>query len=228
MYITLLESLHRDICGDIERRKECIENSIELMKSALSCGENELLYEKLAVTTQHIELMTKELREALIVFYSDLRMIDIIPPNKPYPLSQEVDITLADGCVIIKMSAMMPYPIKGAVYYLHEQMSNALECFIKENRLPQPYYTERVAVVFLHHYAENKSSLRHLRDYDNVEHRCITNALAAQMMWGDSPKCMISMDALAPGKFNFTEVRVMPIPAFREFVMSEKLTFNLA
>jgi len=28
---------------------------------------------------------------------------------------------------------------------------------------------------------------RRLRDYDNVEHRCVTNALAALAMWGDSP-----------------------------------------
>ena len=82
-------------------------------------------------------------------------------------------------------------------------------------------------MVFIHHYCAGIGHLRHLRDYDNLEHRCVTNVLANHMLWGDSPKCMVAMDVLAPGETNFTEVRIMPISAFRDFVMSEKLTFNL-
>ena len=71
--------------------------------------------------------------------------------------------------------------------------------------LPKPYYRER------------------LRDFDNLEHRCVTNLLAAYMLWGDNPKCIISMDVLALGNTNFTEVKIMTISAFRDFPMSEKM-----
>ena len=59
-------------------------------------------------------------------------------------------------------------------------------------KLPRPFFTERCALVYLHHYRVQEGVIHHLRDYDNVEHRCVTNALAALAMWGDSPHCIIS------------------------------------
>ena len=67
----------------------------------------------------------------------------------------------------------------------------------------------------------------YLRDYDNVEHRCVANALAALAMWGDSPDCIISLDVLAPGERDFTEICVMTMEKFREFVLSEKIEFQM-
>lgn len=123
------------------------------------------------------------------------------------------------------MAAMLPFPSNGSAFFLHDQLDWALRRFLLEHQLPTPIFTERCAVVFLHHYGPGKADIRHLRDYDNVEHRCITNVLASHLLWGDSPKCMIGMDVLAPGDHNFTEIRIMPLPAFRAFVMSEKIEF---
>lgn len=227
MYKTLFESLLRDVRGSLGRRRDRIEDALGQMETALSQGRDDLAYEHLATATRHIEQMVKELREALIGFHGDLQLLDVFPRTQPYPLAKEVEISLEDGCLSVKMPSMLPYPTDGAVYYIHELVDKALVRFMLENNLPRPYYTERAAVVFLHHYAAGKANQRHLRDYDNVEHRCITNVLAAHMLWGDSPKCMVSLDVLAPGRTNFTEVRILPISAFRDFVMSENLTFNL-
>ncbi len=78
--------------------------------------------------------------------------------------------------------------------------------------------------MYLHHYDSGKPAHR-LRDYDNVEHRCITNALAALTMWGDGPGCMVSLDILAPGDHNFTEICILPLSRFQEFALSEKMGF---
>ncbi|MDR1704984.1 MAG: DUF6100 family protein [Clostridiales bacterium] len=197
------------------------------MDTALENRRYDKLYEHLASTAGHIERMTRDLRETLICFHGDLQLTDALEPYQPYPLAREVEIDIEDGSITVKMPAMLPFPADGPVYYLHELLDKALDTYVKEKSLPRPFFTERAAVVFMHHYAEGAQNIRHLRDYDNVEHRCVTNVLAAHLLWGDNPKCIVSMDVLAPGKINFTEVRVMPISVFREFVMSEKLTFNL-
>ena len=124
------------------------------------------------------------------------------------------------------MSGILPVPTRGSVYYLHEQVRWALEDLIREHKLSRPVFTGRCAVVFVHRYKPRQGSARYLRDYDNVEHRCVTNALTGLAIWGDSPECMIGMDILAPGDRDYTEILVMPTGRFREFVMSEK--FDLA
>lgn len=45
-------------------------------------------------------------------------------------------------------------------------------------------------------------------------------------MRGDGPNYMIAMDLLAPGDRDFTEVRMMPLADFKQFVMSENLGFS--
>ena len=58
-----------------------------------------------------------------------------------------------------------------------------------------------------------------------MEHRCITNALAALTMWRDGPGCMVSLDVLAPGGHDFTEIRILPLSRFREFALAEGMDF---
>ena len=168
----------------------------------------------------------EDMRELMIDFYGILQISGIQPANQLYPALPGVNIREENGCIIITAVAMLPFPLKGSVYYLHEKLDMALEQFYEEHNPPRPYFTERCAVVFLHHYGSKGEDLRHLRDYDNVERRCITNVLAAHLLWGDSPKCMIGMDVLAPGERNYTEIRVMPLPQFRSFVASDDIEFT--
>ena len=42
--------------------------------------------------------------------------------------------------------------------YLHEQVLWALEDLIREKKLPRPFFTERCALVYLHHYQEMRDS----------------------------------------------------------------------
>ena len=92
----------------------------------------------------------------------------------------------------LEAPAILPFCSGGSVYYLHEQVLWALEGLIREQKLPRPFFTQRCALVYLHHYRVQEGVIHHCRDYDNVEHRCVTNALAALAMWGDSPHCIIS------------------------------------
>lgn len=226
MFHGTMNALRRTVLGSLERRINRIEDGVDKMESAINHRRPDLLYKNLAVTTRQIEAMSKELRETMTEFHSDLQMLELLAPSQQYPLATEVDISLENGCFSVKMPAMLPFPSAGPVHFLHGLLDKALDAFVAEHDLPRPYYRERVAVIFIHHYDAEKGDIRHLRDYDNLEHRCVTNVHAVHMLWSDSPKYMISMDVLAPGDTNFTEVRIMTISAFRDFVMSEKLTFN--
>jgi len=224
---TMCDVLRRSVRGTLRRGGERIDKCISKMEQALENQRNDKLYEQLSETAGHVERLCRDVRETMICFHEGLQITGALAPRQAYPLAQDVEISLEDGVICIKMPAMLPFPTDGAVYYIHELLDRALEAYIKEKDLPRPFYTERAAVVFLHHYANGYRNIRHLRDYDNVEHRCVTNVLASHLLWGDSPKCIIGMDVLAPGDSNYTEVRIMPVPAFREFVMSEELTFNI-
>lgn len=222
----MFEALRCRMMGRLKRRSKRIDGALEQMEMALRDGPSDTVYKSLSETARQVELLCLDLRGAMIRFHSDLQLVGVLPPSTPYPQGGEVEVALEDGYISIKMAAMLPFPSNGSVYFLHEQLRRALEQFVQKNSLPRPFFTERCAVVFLHHYGPGGDDLRHLRDYDNVEHRCVTNVLAADLLWGDSPKCMISMDVLAPGDYNFTEIRIMPLPALRSFVMSEKIEFK--
>ena len=224
---TMCDVMRENISDTLLRRGKQINECITKMEQAVEDQHDDKLYEQLSEAAGHVERLISDLRGSMISFYDDLQLIGALAPHQSYPLAQEVEIAMEDGAICIKMPAILPFPSDGAVYYIHELLDKALDAYIREKDLPRPFYTERAAVVFLHHYGNGYRNIRHLRDYDNVEHRCITNVLASHLLWGDSPKCIISMDVLAPGERNYTEVRIMPIPVFREFVMSEKLTFNV-
>lgn len=225
MYQMMIDALHRRIFGRLGRRTKQMKEDFTRIKTALTDGQNEAVYDRLAEMARHSELLCMDLREALTAFHSDLQTTEFFPPLLPYPQAGEVEVALENGYISIKMAAMLPFPSNGSVFFLHDQLDRALRRFLLEHKLPTPIFTERCAVVFLHHYGPEKADIRHLRDYDNVEHRCVTNVLALHLLWGDSPKCIISMDVLAPGDHNYTEIRVMPLPTFRRFVMSEDIAF---
>jgi len=217
--------LENELRNAMQSREEKILGHMGKIRALLEAGNHPGICEEIAQISRHTELLTKDLRELMIDFYGDLQTSGIQPARQPYPALPDVKIRAKNGCVIITTDAMLPFPIKGSVYYLHEKLDMALVRFMEERKAPRPYFRCRCAVVFIHHYGSDWEDLRHLRDYDNVEHRCITNVLAAHLLWGDSPKCMIAMDVLAPGKKNYTEIRVMPLPQFRDFVMSEKIEY---
>jgi hypothetical protein len=217
-----LESEFREA---IEYREKKLTGHLKRLRTYLEVGNNACAYGEIAEIARHTELLSKDLRELMIDFYGVLQISGIQPARQLYPELPDIAVREENGCVIITTDAMLPFPLKGSVYYLHEKLDTALERFFEEQNPPRPYFTERCAVVFLHHYGNSGKDLRHLRDYDNVERRCITNVLATHLLWGDSPRCMISMDVLAPGESNYTEIRVMPIPQFRAFVSSDDIEF---
>jgi hypothetical protein len=185
------------------------------------------IYEALTEISRHIELFTGEARAALINCHDELQALGYRPQELPMPVAPEIDVKADEQSVRIIMDGMMPYPINGSAHYLHKKLDAALTQYAKENALPRPLFNERCAVIFVHHYEENGKSIRNMRDYDNVERRCITNVIARHFMRDDSPACYMSMDILAPGESSFTEIRLLTIPAFRGLVQSREIEFFL-
>jgi hypothetical protein len=184
-------------------------------------------YDQLAEISRHIELLISDLRDAMFWCHNELQSFGYCRDEIPIPDAPDITVNVEEKSVRIIMGGMLPFPQKGSVYYLHDKLDAALECHIRHNALPQPIFTERCAVVFIHRYAGADRARRNLRDYDNTERRCITNVIARHFMHDDSPACYISMDIIAPGDSNHTEIRIMTIPEFRAFVMSDKIDFTL-
>ena len=184
------------------------------------------VYEDLAGLSREIDRVTKALREAITGFYDELRSLGRKPPEIPMedPPGLEVDVSGPD--VRVEIDGILPFPITGSVYYLHEKLDTALARFREETPVPRPLFTERCAVVFIHHYLREGKAAREIRDYDNMERRCILNVLARHFTRDDSPGCLVTMDVIAPGERNFTEIRIMTIPRFREFAMSENIGYS--
>ena len=188
--------------------------------------KSDTAHQHIADISRRIELMVSDMRKELISSHNDLQILGYSPRELPISSAPGISVDINEKSVRIIMDGMLPFPLKGSVYYLHQKLDTALEQLIQRNELPRPLFSERCAVVFIHRYANTPRSLRHLRDYDNVERRCVTNVIARHFMKDDSPACYISMDILAPGEDNHTEVRIMPISDFRAFVMSEQIDFG--
>lgn len=223
MQMDLAKTLREKMTKRLDYRSRQIDNRLQVMEALLPGAEG-AVYQQLYELSGQVELLCKELREAMTEFYDDLQLTGVWPVLRPYPFAAQVKATVEKDSLRLILPEMLPFPIGGSVYYLHEQVKGALEKLIRERKLPWPLFNERCALVYLHHYDAGKPA-RRLRDYDNVEHRCITNALAALTMWGDGPGCMVSLDVLAPGGHDFTEIRILPLSRFREFALSEEIDF---
>jgi hypothetical protein len=169
--------------------------------------------------------MVSDMRGAIANCHDELQSYGCHLPELPMPDAPDISVDVVNKTVRIITDGMLPFPLKGGVHYLHKKLDAALSRYSRDNALPAPLFTERCAVVFIHRYADKGRKLRHLRDYDNTERRCITNVIARHFLRDDSPACYIGMDIIAPGESNHTEIRLMPIPAFREFVASEEISF---
>ena len=219
--------LKDEVLHSLTLRGDLLKSRLELMDSALECSDTNAVYRHLSQFSRLTELLCRELREATREFYGNLQTVELFPILLPYPHGGEVKAVVEDGYIRLEAPTILPFCSGGSVYYLHEQVLWALEDLIREKKLPRPFFTERCALVYLHHYQEDAGLTHYLRDYDNVEHRCVTNALAALAMWGDRPDCIVSLDVLAPGERDFTEICVMTMEKFREFVLSEKIKFQM-
>lgn len=223
--IKITKGFRHRTAASFHKRLSQMNKAVRRMDIAIDHNQWEAIYESLSDMAKCVEAFSKDLREASVLLYQDLQNTGYLAPEVPYPSKGETEVSWVDGCLCLTFSEMLPYPISGPVYYLHEQAEQALKAFIQEYKPTIPLYNERCAVVFLHHYESSREALRYLRDYDNVEHRCITNVIASKSLWGDNPRCMIQMDVLAPGDHNYTEVRVMPLSKFQQFVMSEEIRY---
>jgi len=217
----IAKMLKQDMSWALDLRGELIKNRLALMETAMESTDQTAIYRHLSELSKLTETLCRELREAMTTFFSDLQLVGVFPELIPFPNGGEVTVTIDGDCLKLELPALLPFSAGGSVYYLHEQVRAALEQAIRERKLPRPIFNERCALVFIHHYANRRGAVRYLRDYDNLEHRCITNALAMLAMWDDSPECIISLDILAPGERDFTEIRIMPLPAFKRFAASE-------
>lgn len=220
-----IETLKREIYNNLFHHDKRINDLIEKMWALPPEEFSEGIYENLAGMAKKAEELICGLRDSMTNFYNECQALGYQPGALPVPAAPNVRIEAGEKRIRIVCDGMLPFPINGSVHYLHEQLDAALERFIRENRLPRPFFPERCAVVFLHHYGSTKGELRHLRDYDNLERRCVTNVIASHFLWSDSPKHIVSMDILVPGNSNYTEILMMTVPEFKDFIAAGNMEY---
>lgn len=227
MLESYVDDLETIAMGSIEDRGEKIGKLIGKIRALLPMVETdgEAVCGHLADIIRHSELLVKEIRTEATAFHQNMQLLGFVTGEIPYAGFPGFDMRIVGRGIHITFDGMLPYPAKGYVYYLHDGLDMQLEQMTRNGKLPK--IRERCAVVFLHHYHAATDDMRLLRDYDNLERRCVLNVLARHFLWGDSPNQIISMDILAPGERNFTEVRILPIPEFRALVMSEDIEYSL-
>ncbi|WRS28457.1 DUF6100 family protein [Oscillospiraceae bacterium MB08-C2-2] len=145
----------------------------------------------------------------------------LAPAYLPLPDVSGVELAKTNGTLVIKMDGLLPFPAKGNVYYLHEKLNHALGQWQVQKGLCAPLFTERCAVVFLYHYSSGQWNSRQVRDYDNLEYRCVLNTLARRLLWDDDPRSYVCFHGVVPDTSTYTEIRVMALSAFQNYISNE-------
>ena len=211
------------LCLDLMRqhtknRLERIGKHMERIDQLEAKSNSETIYGELASISRHTELLTQEIRTVVMELHTGLESLGLVPQYIPLPAAPGVEISVIDEIFSIKMDGMLPFFSKGGAYYLHGKLEAALAVYCMENDLMIPIFGERCAVVFLHHYNMEQSERRYIRDYDNLECRCVLNAITQYFLLDDEPMQMVLMHEIVPDCKNFTEVLVMKISDFKKFV----------
>lgn len=203
-----------------ENRMERIKRHISAIDRLDDAQNRKAVYNELAGISRNIELLAKETRAVLLELHAGLEALGLIPVYTPLPDAPDVELIEENGMFIIKMDGLLPFPSKGNAYYLHVKLDDFLEHYRNIRGLEAPIFEERCAVIFLHHFNTEQARRRQVRDYDNLEYRCVLNVIARHFLWDDDPSSYISMHNIIPDKSNFTEVRVMKLSAFYEHIVA--------
>ena len=133
---TLLEKMTKLL----DYRSGQIGNRLQVMEALLP-GAGKAVYQQLYELSGQVELLCKELRETMTEFYDDLQLTGVWPVLRPYPFATQVKATVEKDCVRLVLPEMLPFPIGGSVYYLHEQVKMALEKLIPSLTNGAPWST---------------------------------------------------------------------------------------
>lgn len=120
-----------------------------------------------------------------------------------------------DGDYHIYFDKLLPYRSQ----YYNDNKDSVYPSYIKAlhteaKRAALPVRSARTAVVFLHHFADEKNML----DYDNMETKSIMDAVAVNYLKDDSPKwCTYYMDCVVDGE-NYSEIILMEQSRLAEFI----------
>lgn len=191
-------------------------------------GNAEGVYACLAELSRCQELLCSEYRYDLRQLHHQLEGEGLEPCYHPLIYANDVCIESKDGIFRIILDSLLPFPTRGSVFYVHERLESALRRHGRRNGHTKPFGDRRCAVVFLHHYDRERSGKRKLRDFDNMERRCILNVLSRHMVVGDSPDSIVTMDLMTGDQRDYSEICIMPMERFTSYILTPEITGNLS
>ena len=122
----------------------------------------------------------------------------------------------------VELPELLPFRLEKGASFLYPKIVHYMSEFSenwKKEHGSRPHIPHAF-VVFIHHYIEDLRSPK-LRDSDNLEHRCVLNALQTSGLFDDAPSRLVSMEFAKSGAKNYTEILIAPTCKIKE--IAEKL-----
>lgn len=166
-----------------------------------------------------------ERRRAILDSFRDHLQIGEIRPAIPPPVTASfgepitIEYIEEKEMFRIVMPPLVPFRMEKGVKFLYGKvvhfMSEFTDKWVKQHgKYPR---VNPAAVVFIHHYDKERRSFK-LADYDNLEHRCVLNALQITGLFADSSAHMVSLEMACAGDKAYTEVLIAPVSRLGEIV----------
>lgn len=203
---------------EMEARKRKINTAITRVESMDPTKDSTEIYSQLEEIAGNIEKMSYYLRESLTSYHLQLQCDGLEVKYSYLDHPPDLSIQLTHGILTITFDGLLPFRAVGGTYYLHGKLENAILGFRQAEGMTSPLFLEKCGLIFFHHYNLGETGRRHIRDFDNLEKRCITNVLARHFMVDDNPFAVVSTDVLIESNHTFTEVKICSINDFKSLV----------
>ena len=123
-----------------------------------------------------------------------------------------------EGWFAAFIPALLPKKSKGNADYIEGILFPVMRRFFQDNaRILFP----KSVLIYRHIYPHDRPE-RKYRDHDNIEINAVTNIIALYVMRDDSPKYCNHYYCSAAGNEDRTEVYVVPLPEFTDWLAAEK------
>lgn len=172
------------------------------------------------------EAATRFLESAERLALSARRLPVLIgPPSAPEQIERVIRTGLPikvgytdRGWFVAHIPVLLPKKGHDGGAYLRSCMALALKTFFGADR-PRRFFS--CVLIFRHIYARG-GTRRRMRDHDNIECKCVADAIALYLLPDDNPTVCSHYHCSAFGPADGTEVCVVPMGAFPDWLAAEK------
>lgn len=138
----------------------------------------------------------------------------LICENSAHLCGIKIDDTLKNW-IYIEMPVLLPKKETSGVQYIRDSLNFALLNYFKNRE--RSYYKETAIMIFNHCYSEARN-YKIYRDHDNIEINAVSDLLALNFLYDDSPAYCQHFHYTTINDKDMTKIYVVPISHFKEWL----------